>query len=583
MENTETPETSLSTFIALWDEDLGPVIEDQYPDPPVYENIDGMAINLFMTFQTIFGDAEDVSFKKMFLTIPFKSENCVARINLDVVPNEEVRAGLQPFIVVSLIPGELLEESIQTFDPILEKIADQFKATHKSSVKDYVEVLKNTLNLAQHVDDIEINLEAGYDLQAAISDFKLAIEFFQKKKLSTAYPILKQALMKFELEKQERLALEASYMLGTLLVQMKKFQAALNHFLHLSSMASAKHELKYQELFSYMLGLCYYKLGNYQKSYENLAKINILESKFVDKLKYFSLMARDKIKLEKFKEAIEDLEYVIQILTQLPESKGKDVQIAQMNYELGLALYSYVIQNTKDNTTKSVKELKQEFAPFLLRAINHFGQSAKIWEDLSNLPQSISTLELIGNIYRMVNQPKDELLILKKTVEKAKILKNTAIITKSNERIKELKEKIKIMDKNSTKLDTPTNLESATNLEAPTIINEISSKTPKVNTFINSEEVSEKKESESEEKLSSAEKEYLEIVNKHMSKGAEFLSANNLDKAAIEYINSLTILRRMKNRPKDEIMALEKLVFIYKEKDDADKVEYYEYEIKDRQ
>ena len=185
MENSD-PSDSLVMFLALWDEDYGPVLEETSVGEgsvSPYEDLESMATNLFMTFQTIFGEAVDVSFKKTSLTIPFKSENCVARIQLDVVPNEEVRAGLQPFIVVVLIPGDLDEQTLTTFDPILEKIANLFKETKTVSLLDYILDMKNLFNLAQQVDDLDIHLEHGYDLQAAIIDFKSGIELIQKKNI----------------------------------------------------------------------------------------------------------------------------------------------------------------------------------------------------------------------------------------------------------------------------------------------------------------------------------------------------------------------------------------------------------------
>ena len=187
MEKNESSQ-SLTTFIALWDEDYGPMIEGQFPEMSPYENIEGMATNLFMTFQTIFGEAADVNFKKMNLSIPFKSENCIALILLDVVPNEEVRAGLQPFIVVVLIPGDMDEKSIETFDLELEKVAQQYKATTDVSLQDHMNNFQNIFNLAQQFDELEVDLQVGYDLQAAVADFKSGIEFFQKKNTQLLIP-----------------------------------------------------------------------------------------------------------------------------------------------------------------------------------------------------------------------------------------------------------------------------------------------------------------------------------------------------------------------------------------------------------
>ena len=201
MDNDDSS-NSLVVFIALWDEDYGPVIEEVFPEESPYDDIESMTTNLFMTFQTIFGEAVEVSFKKTSLTMPFKSENCVARIQLDVVPNEEVRAGLQPFIVVVLIPGDLDEQSLTTFDPILEKVANLYKETKSVPLQNYLLDIKNLFHLAQQVDDLDLSLEQGYDLEAAVADFKSGIELIQKKKYLVAYPLLKHALMKFELEKQ---------------------------------------------------------------------------------------------------------------------------------------------------------------------------------------------------------------------------------------------------------------------------------------------------------------------------------------------------------------------------------------------
>ena len=62
--------------------------------------------------------------------------------------------------------------------PILQ-ISDNYKKTNSIHVEEYMEDLNNIFRLAQQVDELDINLDVGYDLQAAVADFKAGIEFFK--------------------------------------------------------------------------------------------------------------------------------------------------------------------------------------------------------------------------------------------------------------------------------------------------------------------------------------------------------------------------------------------------------------------
>ena len=86
MSQITNSESNSVVFLAEWDETLGPTVKDSLNISQKIGDIDIIALNIFSSFQMVFGDSTEVSFKRTKLTMPLKSRNSIARIFFDVVP-----------------------------------------------------------------------------------------------------------------------------------------------------------------------------------------------------------------------------------------------------------------------------------------------------------------------------------------------------------------------------------------------------------------------------------------------------------------------------------------------------------------
>ncbi|MBD3351285.1 MAG: hypothetical protein GF364_07340 [Candidatus Lokiarchaeota archaeon] len=147
-------------YLALWDDDIGPTVVEQFPeetDIDLYENAD----KIFLSFQTIFGNSPDVQFEKTNLILPLKSQNIVCKILLDTIPNEDLRGGYQPFIIVFIFPIIFPEESLHIFANIQESIISRYKAKKTIHLKQEIEkiVLRAKKEASKLFEQGEINFK----------------------------------------------------------------------------------------------------------------------------------------------------------------------------------------------------------------------------------------------------------------------------------------------------------------------------------------------------------------------------------------------------------------------------------------
>jgi len=81
-------------FSVLWDEALGPTILEVAPNRPQSLDIEGLAIQLFMTLQTVFGTDPDKPFKALHFLFPLAALEIKAKLLTETIPNPGVRGGL---------------------------------------------------------------------------------------------------------------------------------------------------------------------------------------------------------------------------------------------------------------------------------------------------------------------------------------------------------------------------------------------------------------------------------------------------------------------------------------------------------
>jgi tetratricopeptide (TPR) repeat protein len=393
----ESDEFELVTLICLWDEALGPTITAQVPEMAAMGDTDMIAVQIFMTFQTVFGESSEVAFNRTFLTIPFKSYHRTARILLETVVNPEVREGLQPYIVVLFLPDYLPEEKISLFDPILSKIGVQFKNKVENPILAYSDELKETLIQAEQMDDLEITLEPSYSLTHAVEDFKKGIGNFQAKKWDGAYPLLRKALEKFNRDNQPQLSLEATYLISTILLQLKKYRASIKYFESLNDLAKGANHQKYLEISTFMLGFANNKLNQITEAISWLEKIDIETTQFVNKLQYFSIMGRLYSRNDLYDKAESCLKEALSQSKVMKESTGLKRQQAQILYDIGYQIHRQAVLEIK---TKGFEQQSNETTKnLMLSAIDYFSQSAVLWDNLNEYKNFVHTYHHIGGIY----------------------------------------------------------------------------------------------------------------------------------------------------------------------------------------
>ena len=133
----------LEGFIAIWNEELGPLVIDQYPAQSSIEK-ETLAIQFFMTFEAVFGQAP---MRSIELTLPLAQFNKIAIIHLDLLKNDSVRGGQQPYIISVLVPESLSQQQINALKAPIEERMKAFKTDHLSDSESLLHIITEQLNL----------------------------------------------------------------------------------------------------------------------------------------------------------------------------------------------------------------------------------------------------------------------------------------------------------------------------------------------------------------------------------------------------------------------------------------------------
>jgi tetratricopeptide (TPR) repeat protein len=423
-----TDQIPVLTYLAVWDEKVGPEIYDAYPEANANSlDLDEITLQIFQSFQIIFGTNPDVHFNRTNLSFPLKSLKRIAKIMLDSIPNENVRGGLQPFIVVFLVPEDFSEENLNAFNDILIRIGLHFSKEKRIKIKEYYDEIK-TLYQTQSVEkDENIVIEPNYSLSTAVNDLKMGIGFFQKLNFTSAYHLIRKALIKFQEENQKSLIMECNFLLGTILFQKKKFGAALQYYKKLGPLSTELGNQKFMEQAPFMSGYCSFKLENYSEALTYFDRMNINEMKFVNKFQYFSILGKTYDSLgmnvkaiEALKNALVVIESVVSIdegISSIQKKEEALKQKAQISYELGVQHYriGIVSLSTMGYSKKDV------FQNYMNGSIKYLENSIEFLGDLKDFRTQIPIFKLISTIYGLLKDNRLMLDFLSKGMKAAEL------------------------------------------------------------------------------------------------------------------------------------------------------------------
>jgi len=415
-------------FVANWDEVYGPRVISHSVSPLFdFENI---AINIFMTFQTIFGDATKIRFDRTYITLPFKSFEHIGRILFDVIPDPSTRGGLNPFIVVALVPEGLTDEQSSRFDRILDEIGENFKNSGTLS-PDYLNPFISKIQIAyETIYGLESELvepDENYTLTTAANDMKQAIIFYQEKNFGAALPILRKVHIKFSRENQANLLIEVKFLIGSIYLQIKNYKEAVAYLQDLRDQADTLGHSKYSEQSRYLLGFCFFKSGQLGKAEETLRSFDITSAKFTNRTQYYNLCGQIYGKLKVYDKSITNFEQAYQKTTTLPPSQSKLqlLQQSQIQYDLGVQYYRRALDNVKKEGYGSGLSNEQNLID-LEKSKSFFQSAAELRCKKSESGDCIGIYLLLSQIMGLLKNPDEQIKYLKMAYQSAVYFRNYA-------------------------------------------------------------------------------------------------------------------------------------------------------------
>ncbi len=411
----------LTVFIANLNLSQSISLISTYPEPLNPDIHNQIIQNIFYNCEIVFGGKAYEEYSHTFLTIPFKIYESLARVLIDTKKNATT-GEKNVFITVIFMSDNLPQEMLNNFDNSLDLLAKSYIIDPNSvNVQEKYSLFIQTYDQLMQMQDLEISIDQNYTLISAVEDFKKGIKFYQEKKWKTAYPFLKRAYLKFQVENQEKLILETLYLIGNVLVQLKKYNAALENFDELEKYALNLNHQKYIELSNFMQGFCNFKEHKFNQALIEFNKIQPVMAKFINRSHYYAFKGRAHFHLHQYSEAIESLNLAKAQLNKKSENKTILQQKAKIEYDLGLNFHQYLIQRVQKFGLKSLQD-PYVFEYNLKTSIHHFLSAVKIWEKIGNIYQIMETYQLIGNIYGYLNKPKKQIQHYRLALDKAKLL-----------------------------------------------------------------------------------------------------------------------------------------------------------------
>ncbi|TFH28881.1 MAG: hypothetical protein E4G98_04700 [Promethearchaeota archaeon] len=263
------------------------------------------------------------------------------------------------------------------------------------------------------------SIDYNYSLTSAVSDFKKGVIYYQKRKWKSAYPLIKRAISKFQNEKQAKMILECSFLLGNILLQLDKYTNAIPYFELNQDLAQKMTHLQYWEMSTFNMAYCNYKLENFEKAIQNFSQIDFNKIQFINIVHYYIFLGRSHAKLDNNEDASENLLKSVSILQEDSRSSSlKDqIQLAKVFSELGQITFSMNLQDIKQNGFPFFQT--EIFSQRINQSIGFFLKSVELWEKLEDKNHQIEILQIIANIYGFLQDSELQIQYMQKALDLA--------------------------------------------------------------------------------------------------------------------------------------------------------------------
>ncbi len=378
-----------SIFAAIWDSARGVSVIDLYPEQFPF-GAEEIASNIFMT-QQMFGSEEKQKEQDISLyTIAIGKFNRIARVLFE--------RGSVVHVYALLLPDYFSDDQATQFDGILKEIAQAFRLAGEKPpsniLSKYITQIDQIFALEQNIHDAEILVDPKYDLPLATQEFQQGLTEFKGGNLTRAYYLLRRAGGYFETSGQKKFGMEVLYILGSILVQQKKYQTAQQYFVHLHDTAEELQTQKYQEQGLFMAGYCAYQREAYREAQDFFQKLEKISLNFVSRAKFHFFYGQSLARGEEHKKAIQ---YFLQVLEQHETGEKDDVAQrinAQSLQALGMEYYKHLAQEMQRGFMK-MEAIRSD----LTKAIDYFKAAADVWQKIGDHVQVIQIYEMLATIY----------------------------------------------------------------------------------------------------------------------------------------------------------------------------------------
>ena len=315
-----------------------------------------------------------------------------------------------------MCPETLSEEELATFQSMLESITTKYGERQKTgfTLEEYHPEFHQLIR-ALNTETIEYTeFVNNYPFSIAVNDFKQAILLYQKSNWKSSLNLLKRVDAKFRQEHQDKLHLEASFIMANCLLQLKRYRPTQELFGRVYNLALAQQHSKYEEKSILMQGLCHYKLKEYGKAETVLRKLAINTTRSIDLIQYHSLLGRSLCQNNQIPEGIQELESALQKLEQqisLPNLSRKkqekyQAQKAQLLYESGYNRYKEIIKTLR---TKGLQSLSSSQIQDRLKRVTEILENAvSLWDNLDESQKSFQALHYISGIWAFLGNLEQE-------------------------------------------------------------------------------------------------------------------------------------------------------------------------------
>ena len=521
----------LTFYLALWDDDYGPLVLNSFPEKQDLD-IEQNAIRVFQSFQLIYGDETDTGFNKTDVLLPFKSDKLKAKILFHSIENKEIRGGRQPFISVILVSEEYLNDDLKIFDQLLNKCATIFIKDGSVDIKSLYSEAADIFSQFLEESEGKIEIENRYSFVLAVNDFKKGLEFYKSNDFDNSYMLIRKALLKFNLESNYKLMVECNILLSTIFFLKKKYSAALKYYIDAYAIAKELNHVKYIEQSLFMSAFCEFKLFNYSSSLTFLDKIDPTSLNFIKPLQFYNVSGRIYDGLNMEKQAINAYDKALQIIDQLDTKKSNSIlrQQSQILFSIGLLNYNIAVISLK-TLGISHKDVMEEY---LNRSIENLEKSTEIFREIQDSVGLIKVYGLISKIYGLLGNSDEEFIYLKLSLEISIELNDFPLQVNLVNKIFGLNERFGKYQQNI--------------IEIQSFFKRLTTKS-----FID----------------------LFTISKFHLKLGDSFVAIDNEQNALDEYLLALTLHNRMSRPAKSKIDVLNRIIKIYENQKEEDKIIYY--------